>query len=86
MQLFFQLQKEKVRIALVEDEVECDVIELDDIRGLSQTLLPAVDALLQRHQLAAEDLVSIDMTSEIAPVFTSYRIVEATLKSLRSHI
>jgi len=82
MQLFFQLQKEKARIVLREGEKERDMIELEDIRSLSQTLLPAVDALLKRHQLTVEDLTAIDMTSEVAPVFTSYRIVEATMKSL----
>jgi len=62
------------------------MILLDDLRSLSQTLLPAVDDLLRRHHLSVEALTSIEMTSDIAPVFTSYRIVEATVKSLKANI
>lgn len=86
MQLFFQLQKEKTRIVLREGEEERDMIELEDVRSLSQTLLPAVDELLRRHQLTVADVTAIEMASEVAPVFTSYRIVEATMKSLRANI
>ena len=86
MQLFFHLQAEAVRIVLQDADVERGVAELNDVRSLSQTLLPAVDALLRQNTLEVHDVESIGMQSAMSPVFTSYRIVEATVKSLNVKI
>ena len=86
MRLFFQLQPEKLRIILAENDAEKQATELDDLRALSQTLLPAVDELLRRNGLEVADLESVEMQSTVAPSFTSYRIVEATSRSLTAKI
>ena len=82
MQLLFHLQPEKLRIILEENDAEKSVTELDDMRALSQTLLLAIDELLRRNGLEVADLESVKMQSTLSPNFTSYRIVEATVKSL----
>lgn len=82
MKLLFSLTQDGVRIVLEGKES----VQLDDLRSLSQTLLPAVNKLLEKHHVSVDDLESIKMQSAIAPVFTSYRIVEATVRSLQLRI
>lgn len=83
MKLVFHVMSEKVVLSLHEGEREIDRVELTDMRGLSQTLLPALEALLVRHGVTTHDMEAVDVQSEVSPTYTSSRIVETTANLLR---
>lgn len=84
MRLEFDLSAERLIVTLVEGGKEIARTELTDMRGLSQGLLPALDDLLVLQGIPVMELEGIDVRPGVPSAYTSARIVDATVRMLRS--
>ncbi len=77
MEILITIKEKKVKVALMENEVERDVLEIVEEHSLSQQLLPSIDELLKRNQLISKDIEKMRVESDRDESFTTTRIAQA---------
>lgn len=63
-------------MALYQDAVVMERVLACDGYSLLEKLLPALDALLKRHDLAPEDVASFEVISDLPDGYSARRITE----------
>jgi len=81
MKLIIKIKAKKIILSLYRKNKLLDEASFLDERNLSEKLLPAIDKLLQKNQLATADIQKVEVKSDIGEPFTTYRIAKSVEKA-----
>ncbi|MBD3300147.1 MAG: hypothetical protein GF347_02235 [Candidatus Moranbacteria bacterium] len=82
MILLIEIKDSLVELKLKEGEKTVDSLGWRDDRSLSEKLLPKIDELLKRNNLQVKDLEEARHKINLDETYSTYRITEATVKTL----
>jgi hypothetical protein len=84
MKIVLNINEEKsIKLSLFEGKREVDSLFWKDDNSLSRFLLVNLDKLLQRNKLGLDKISGYTIISEVPQKWTTYRIADITLKTLK---
>jgi len=78
MRIKIIIKKREVKINLFQAEKLFDEIIFSEANNISEKLLPSIDKILKRHRLSPKEIKRIDLETDLAESYTTYRIAKAT--------
>lgn len=72
-----------IKLSLFERKREVDGLEWKDENSLSQLLLANLDKLLRKNRMGLDKISGWQIMSEVPQKWTTYRIADITLKTLK---
>jgi hypothetical protein len=82
MRLVVNIMSNNVGLELVDQGKTIDSLDWEESNSMSRLLLVKIDKLLHRSEAGLDKISDYKIISEVPRKYTSYRIVEITLKSL----
>lgn len=76
MEILIAVKDKTIRLALRDNGREVDYAPIADERNLAEKLLPQIDRLLKRNNLAVKDVKKVRVESDQGETFTTTRIAE----------
>jgi hypothetical protein len=76
MTLLLEVGKTEVFLSLKEDETIVERILVCDGYSLLEKMLPAIDAMLQKHHLETGDIKKCEVVSDLPEGYSARRITE----------
>jgi tRNA A37 threonylcarbamoyladenosine modification protein TsaB len=76
MELEIQLEKNRTKLTLKNDDKIIDTLEWEEKNNLSQTLLKQIDKLIKKHDLDKKE-INLSVKSSVPSGFTSTRIAQS---------
>ena len=84
MKIILKISEENnINLSLFEGKREIDSLEWKDENSLSQLLLANLDRLLTNNKLGLDKISGWQIMSEVPQKWTTYRIADITLKTLK---
>jgi len=74
MNLVIDIHEKKVKIILLRNGKEEDVLEFTEANNLSEKLLLSIAEILEKNNLKPKDIVNMELKSNLTDSFTTYRI------------
>jgi len=81
MNIQIKIENKTIHIFLKNKERILDVVIFKEKHDLSEKLLPAINRLLKKNNLAVKDIKNMDILADINDSFTTYRIAKTTADS-----
>ena len=78
MRIIITIKNREVRISLFQGETFLDEIIFTEENNILEKLLPSIDKLLRRNSLDSKKINKIDLKTDLAESYTTYRIAKAT--------
>lgn len=78
-----KVEKEKSRLALLEDGTEVIVKEWSEGRDMGRQLFESVDAILKERGLQPTDVSDFTVETEVSDNFTSVKIAQTVAETYR---
>ena len=76
-------EDKSIKLSLFEGKKEIDSLEWKDENSLSRLLLVNLDKLLRKNELGLDKISGYTIMSEVPQKWTTYRIADITLKTLK---
>lgn len=76
-------ENNNVKLSLLNGKREIDSLEWLDENSLSRVLLANLDKLLRKNKLGVDKISGYKIISKVPRKWTTYRIAEITLKTLK---
>ncbi len=77
MILQVKIENKIVELSLSEKEKVLDALSFAEDHDLASNLLPNIDKLLKRNKLQPKDIEKMELKTDIAESYTSFRIAKA---------
>ncbi|MFA7209576.1 MAG: hypothetical protein WC120_04810 [Parcubacteria group bacterium] len=81
MDIEIKIENKVAEISLWKEKKILDKIAIAEEYRLSEDLLPAIDKLLKKNKLEAQDIGKMVLKSDMGENFTTYRIAAAVANS-----
>jgi hypothetical protein len=72
-----------IKLCLFSGKREIDCLEWQDENDLSHTLLANLDKILRKNETGLDKIVNYHIISEVPQKWTTYRIADIALKTLK---
>jgi len=82
IKLFIE-EKNYIKLCLVSGKREIDRLEWQDENNLSHLLLANLDKILRKNEAGLDKIVNYHIISEVPQKWTTYRIADIALKTLK---
>lgn len=77
MQIIIEIKNKITKLVLKDGEKRLDEVVFSDEENISEKLLPNFDLLLKKNKLTLEDILNVEVETDLGDTFTSRRIAEA---------
>ena len=81
MDIVIDIHNKIVKISLLRDKKEVDVLEFPEENNLSDRLLLSIADLLKKNKLKATDIAEARLETDLTDGFTTYRIAKTIVDS-----
>lgn len=83
MRLALNITDDRVKLDLFDRNKAMDSLNWEDNNSMSRLLLEKIDKLLRRNGISLDKISDYKIISKVPKKYTSYRIAEITLESLK---